>query len=117
MKIKLISHGPRDPGASMVFTDILTFKIHTDDGLIEDAMRQDAEQKLQSVCAWCSATFQHNFILIEHVGARIAGGFTDNHRGWVVSGGQVNRQDYAWQSTYELRCMAQDATWFKINLT
>lgn len=108
--IKLISDFEHDE--HVVFTDTIGFKINTD-GYGERAMEQLAERRLNEICAWCSETFQHNFVIMEHVDTRIVGGWADNRAGWKTEGMRVRRQDYAWQARYELRCFSQDAVWFR----
>lgn len=113
MKISLIEH-QSPPIDKMSFTDVIKFSIVVDPYDKEHEMHKDAEQKLKELCAWCCETFKDNFIIMEHVSARIAGGYMDNARGWKQEGGRVKRKDYAWQAKYELRCMSADATWFKM---
>jgi hypothetical protein len=117
MKIKIFSHKPANE-KNMAFTDVIKFVISLDDSpnLDEYDMNKDAEQQLKELCAWCCESFKHNFVIIEHVSARIVGGWVDNSKGWKHQGKRVRRDDYAWQSKYELRCMSADATWFKMKL-
>lgn len=116
MKIILISHEPRPIDKSMAFTDIIKFTINADQYSQEHELHKDTEGKLKQLCTWCCETFKENFVIIEHVSARIAGGWSDNARGWKQEGKKVKRKDYAWQAEYELRCMSEDATWFKMKL-
>jgi hypothetical protein len=90
------------------FTDIIVFKL-----TLSKMNNKKYQKKLDSICLDCSKNFKHNFIILEKVSARIAGGYLDNHEGWVKGEkGTVHRSDYAWQAKYELRCMGTDATYF-----
>lgn len=109
--IKPISDFEHDK--QVVFTDTIGFKINTD-GYSEPELAHVAAARLDEICAWCSETFQENFIIMEHVDARIAGGWSDNYKAWKQDGGRVRRRDYAWQARYELRCFSQDAAWFRM---
>lgn len=118
MKITLINHESPPTNKTMSFTDVIRFSIDLSEkvSLDEFEMNFDAEEKLKEICTWCSETFKENFIIIEHVSARIAGGWVDNSKGWKKQRSRVRRTDYAWQAEYELRCMSADATWFKMRL-
>ena len=72
----------------------------------------DHEEYLNEICGWISNSFTRNFVVIESVSTRIAGGWVDNRYGWEINESKVNRNEHAALATYELRCCQEDATAF-----
>jgi hypothetical protein len=77
----------------------------------------DNEEYLNEICGWICNTFTRNFVVIECVETRVAGGWVDNKKGWQHNGSKVDRKEHAGLATYELRCCDSDATAFFLRWT
>lgn len=102
---------PDTPEFKGAFTDRLFFKLDMSK-VSPDDLDSLSDERINYICETCANEFTSNFVIIETSSIRIAGGWTDNSYGWKAEGGKVSRENYAWQSTYELRCYNKDLMWF-----
>jgi hypothetical protein len=101
----------------MAFTDVIQFELNIREVRGDRELEAVGQELIDELAGWCSQNLRDNFILIEHASVRIAGGWVDNRDGWEKEGSRVRRDDYAWQSRYELRCSGTDANWFLLKWT
>lgn len=106
--MKIIKHdtSKRD---GMMFTDVIEFKIPTHPLGTLNSVDQDLNQ----ICGWIANTFGENYVIIEVLDRRIAGGWGENAKEyWEEGGRKVDRSDEPYPTHYELRCYSKDATLF-----
>ena len=107
--MKIIKHDTSASHKGMVFTDIIEFRIPVHPlGTLNSA-----DQDLNQVCGWIANTFGENYVVMEVLDRRIAGGWGDKSKeGWENDGSKVDRTDDPYPRHYELRCYSKDATLF-----
>ena len=110
--VQIISKGEATPKQGM-WDSVIEFKLHLQDVGAHDDLEAIGEQRLHQVVDWIYNNFKENFILIEKVTVRIAGGYTNNKEQWTRHP-EIPRDDYAWQGQYELRCHERDGNWFSM---
>lgn len=98
------------PDAFMMFDHQIYFKLKID-APDDRTLVKVGQDILEDIGYWISTNFKSNYILIEHASVRISGGHVNNPHNWQHDVRHM-REDYAWQSRYELRCDTQDANWF-----
>lgn len=62
------------------------------------------------IAAWCSHTFSSGFVLLQYASKILAGGCSDNAKGWDE--GWLNDEHLLVSGEYQLRCSSEDATIF-----
>lgn len=107
--VKILIHNPnaRDRRRGMMFTDVIHFKISI------NPESEEHNLELNSICEWVVETFSDNWVVLEFMDRRIAGGWGEmSKQGWEDAGREVDRSDNPYIDYYELRCYAKDATLF-----
>ena len=106
--MRIIKHEAIDCEGWM-FTDIIQFKFPEHPLRIPHSVDPD----LNRVCDWLANTFRENYIVMEMLDRRIAGGWGDHAKqSWEDAGSVVDRSADPYPSHYELRCYSKDATLF-----
>lgn len=107
--MKIIKHNASANHEGMMFTDVIEFKIPIPPLGTSDSMVRDLNQ----VCGWIASTFSENYVVMEILDRRIAGGWGSNSKEmWLEGGSAVDRSDEPFPRRYELRCYSKDATLF-----
>lgn len=102
--MKIINHTTASREGTL-FTDFIEFKFPG------NLNSMDAD--LNRVCGWIASTFSENYVVMEIMDRKIAGGWGNNSKEmWLEGGSAVDRSDGPYLTHYELRCYNKDASLF-----